>query len=350
MVAFAAAVTRCHAGLSEVGKKRLRGSLLGGLKTDDGLSSLQHEFSTVVHLIRQGLDVEFHDLENGGGFDFIVKGKGIEAEVECKLFSADLGRQIHRRKAAKLFGALSGQSNQIFQAINGGLIVRVFISGRLTSGLKQQIGIQDALSKGVLSGEKGYSSGEVDVEIVRFDLPGTPFDGRNVGTPSHKELMGFVRERTGGRDTHMMCMGSPGRRALVIEVQSRERDDVLDGMRRQLKRAAGGQFSGRRPAFLAVQLRDLTSQQMLDLANSDSTTRELASGLQRMTSDFLQSKNRRHIHTVVYKAQDNLTEKFPSGESNSVAYLIKNQFHNSYGDGRYNLFSDESRQPSRIVI
>jgi len=60
-------------------------------------------------------------------------------------------------------------------------------------------------------------------------------------------------------------------------------------MRRQLRDAAKGQFTGTRLAMLVAQLHALAADQLLNLGLLDSSTRANAHGLQIMTSDFLQS-------------------------------------------------------------
>ena len=60
------------------------------------------EMATAAHLMRRHCDVEFHDLETGGGFDFLANRAGATLEVECKMVSGDLGRQIHRKRVLEL--------------------------------------------------------------------------------------------------------------------------------------------------------------------------------------------------------------------------------------------------------
>ncbi|MFM0557749.1 hypothetical protein P0D69_43460 [Paraburkholderia sediminicola] len=91
-VGFATGIERCHKRFSERGRRRLRGVLLDGLKEEKGLLSVQREIRTEHHLLSRGFDVEFQDQEYGGGVDFIARKDDVEIEVECKLFSADLGR------------------------------------------------------------------------------------------------------------------------------------------------------------------------------------------------------------------------------------------------------------------
>ncbi len=92
-------VVRIYEQLSLTGQKRLRGMQRDGLQPHNNLLSLQHEILTAVHLMGRGYDVEMNDLENGSGVDFIASLRGLELEIECKMFTGDIGRQIHRRKA-----------------------------------------------------------------------------------------------------------------------------------------------------------------------------------------------------------------------------------------------------------
>jgi hypothetical protein len=50
----------------------------GALDDEVGLSPLAFEMRTVAHFVAAGFDVEFHDLCEGGGFDFLVR----KAEIQ----------------------------------------------------------------------------------------------------------------------------------------------------------------------------------------------------------------------------------------------------------------------------
>ena len=91
LYAFAATIVRIYEQLSVPGNVRLRGMLLDGLKPDNNLLSLQHEINTAVHFVSRGFDLDFNDIEKGSGVDFIARYDGIELEVECKMFTGDLG-------------------------------------------------------------------------------------------------------------------------------------------------------------------------------------------------------------------------------------------------------------------
>lgn len=339
LVAFAAGTVRCYEHLSERGRRRLRGVLLDGLKEDKGLSSIQHEITTAVHLMSRGFDVEFHDMEHDGGVDFVARKQGIEIEVECKMFSADLGRKIHRRRAATLCKALESVLTQTYGSASAGMIVMVTIPDRLTPSPEQHIGIEQTLRAGLLSGDASTRTEHCEVHVLDFAIDNSPFN-RTPEQLSRDEVQRFVWDRTGRSNSTLMIVFSPGRRAVVLSLGSQKSDDVLKGMRHQLREAAKGQFTKTRPAFLAVQLHDLTAAQLADLAQSDSSWRGNATGLQIMTSDFLQSPSRAHIHSVVYRSHSTLSDDRQHGEKrgDGLAYVIKNGHHRLHKDPRYSVF------------
>jgi hypothetical protein len=95
LYAFISFVVRTYRRLSNAGKARLKGMIQSGLKTEGGLSSIQHEVHIASQLMRRGFDVSFSDIESGGGFDFLARKQGVEVEVECKACSRDKGQKIH---------------------------------------------------------------------------------------------------------------------------------------------------------------------------------------------------------------------------------------------------------------
>ncbi len=102
---FTTLPARCHAGvdfllglgqtipaLSEKGKTILLGRIRKGL--DEGLWPLRHELGVAANLSKRGWDIEFHDFEEGGGFDFFVTKDGASYEIEAKAISAFTGWPI----------------------------------------------------------------------------------------------------------------------------------------------------------------------------------------------------------------------------------------------------------------
>src|SRR5262249_39560731 len=131
LISFMVGIVRAHQRLSARGRTRLRGMLLDGLKSDHGLLALENEIATALHLLSRGFDVEFHDIEEGSGVDFIARQGGVEIEVECKMISGDLGRKVHRHRAIALFGLLAEISKRTYSAATRGLLVRIALPDRL---------------------------------------------------------------------------------------------------------------------------------------------------------------------------------------------------------------------------
>jgi hypothetical protein len=84
LYSFAGLIVRVFPKLPARQQDVLRGRVVGALKDNVGLSPLAFEMRTVAHLMARGFDVEFHDLFEGGGYDFLAKNAEIECEVEYK--------------------------------------------------------------------------------------------------------------------------------------------------------------------------------------------------------------------------------------------------------------------------
>lgn len=95
---FLATTVQVHAKLSPRGQANLTGGIRSSLEKEFGLGPRAFEMTTAARLMSQGFDIFFHDLETGGGYDFLAISGSTQIEVECKHISADIGRQIHRRK------------------------------------------------------------------------------------------------------------------------------------------------------------------------------------------------------------------------------------------------------------
>jgi len=221
--------------------------------------------------------------------------------------------------------------------------VAVTIPDRLTPAPAQHREIETAVRKGLLQGEASTQTAHCTVRTWDFPISDSPFSKAR-GEFSGDEIDQFVRARTGRSNVNLMILFSPGERAMILSLASEKQDEVLDGMRRQLRDSAKSQFSGTRPAMLAVQLHALTADQLISLGQLDSSSRSAATGLQIMTSDFLQRPSSAHIHTVVYRSHGVIDNRALTGATRAAGptYLIKNRNHPLYGDPRFGIFSVEA--------
>ena len=336
---FVAGVVRIYEQLSLTGQKRLQGMLRDGLQPDNNLLSLQHEIATAVHLMGRGYDVEMNDLENGSGVDFIARLRGLELEIECKMFTGDIGRQIHRRKALDLHKHLSVTLQRAYGTAAKSLLIRITIPARLTCSPLQLKGIDTTVSVALEAGTSAAKSEHCEVQVIEFDVADSPF---SVSTPNEEAIRTFVEAKLNRINKELMYIFSPGKRALVALVESARPDTVLKGVYRQLREASKGQFTRSRPGILSIQFQDLTADEMENIAMSDTAERPKATGLQVMTSDFLASENRRHIHTVSYRSHGRLMAQDRAVantiQETGLCYVIRNPLSPYHDDPRARVF------------
>lgn len=348
LAAFAAGVMAIYSQLSGPAQNSLRGQLVDGLKSDKGLLPLQHEISTAVHLMQSGFDLACHDLETGGGFDYIAAREGLEIEVECKMFSGDIGRRIHKRAQAKLFRRLRERLLQVLGGLRIGLLLRITFPVRLSSSDSQHSHVCKAVDLGLLSGT-GFQSEECSVSTLPFDIASSPFRSMSRTLVDRSKAREFVVGLTGNRNPSMAMMFTEAGQVLVMLFESAKPDNVLGGMRHQLREAAEKQFSGCRPGVLVAQIHDLTNEQLLDLAGSDSLDRAQAHRLQVMTSDLLQTNSRKHVHSVIYRGTPVSYSDQGVVSSRGVSYFMRNEFHPLARDPRFTAFGDSAVARARII-
>jgi hypothetical protein len=320
--------------------------LLDGLKPDNNLLSVQHEVITVVHLVQRGYDVEMNDLERGSGVDFIATREELQLEVECKMFTGDLGRKLHRRKVLMLHKHLFDTVLRAYQSAQHGLFIRITVPDRLHCGNPQLHGIEQALSTGLQAGNALTKSDECEIEITDFAIAESPFNVAGPHDISRKALEDFSRAKFGRVNKEMMIVFSPGKRAVIALVESAQPDEVLKGVARQLRDTAKRQFTGTRPGIIAVQFQELSADAMENLARKDSSSRVNANGLQIVTADFLDSPKRAHIHTVVYRSHGRMTRAGNTITGAGPAYFIRNPGNACYGDVRARAFGDGDNETS----
>lgn len=179
------------------------------------------------------------------------------------------------------------------------------------------------------------------MEVKDFDLASSPFMLHKHDELTRESVAAFVESQFGNSDQNLMILFSPQKRAVLISVESEGFDAVLKGIERQLRNSAKGQLSNKRAGLLAVQFLDLTSSELLELGQLDTSNPSQATGLQLMTSRFLASQNRNHIHTIVYRSHGELGRV--GGESETLTerghtYVFCNQNNYAYDDSRYDLF------------
>ena len=340
LLAFLGGIARIYPRLSGKAQRRIRGMLASGLDSNRGnLLSIQHEVTTAVHLRRQGFNVIFNDLESGGDFDFLARKGRIEAEGGCKMISGDLGRKIHLRRSRELFKKVEDSMHAAYKESDRGTLIRITIPDRLGASVEQHQGIKQTVLAALLNDDDAARSPFCEVRVTRFEIADSPFEHARTGELDKSRVSEFLELLTGQNQTHSVCIFSPGNRAAIVMLESQKKDEMLLSFRSVLKDSVSNQFTKRRPALLAVQIHDLSEDQLRELAGLDSREWESATGLQALTSRFLQSPNRSHVLGIAYRAHGKLLTQEGTTTADSVAYFIKNRDHPVASDPEYSVFS-----------
>lgn len=345
---FVAMFTRVHQRLENGAKLRLERTLFGALKGDNSLHSIQHELDSVAHLMSRGFDVTFNDLENGGGFDFLAERDHAKIEFECKTVSADIGRKIHKKRLVQLGSRLAPLMSQVLNERRGGHLIKITVPKRLYGTTEFQCSIVKAVERSLSRSKNRFVRPEpCEVSVKEFDLDETPFLLEPTkGIVRHEMESAF--ERMGLKpDPQAILAYKPGKVALVIVVESCEKDEVLAGVMKQAK-AAADQFSRQRPAIISMRLLDLSAPQIRSLGDSLNDPSK-PSGLRIIISAFLSDERRQHVHTIAFDGVADISverQRRPSGDvietawsGTGPAYVLKNPFHPQRNDPACSVFS-----------
>lgn len=293
LASFIGVALRVHANLGRRGKARFAGAIRSALEKEAGLGPLAQEMKVIAHLMSRGFDISFNDLENGGGFDFLARRDGTEVEVECKYVSADIGRQIHRRKIYEFGGLVYPLLSRAVDHSHVGRLLRVTLPGRLTGNKLQHEAIAGRIST-ALAGALDDDTSVCGVKVHEFEIARSIFSAERGGELTLDDVGLYVSQTFGLEEAHILANWRPGHAAVIVHFESVVPDRVLDQIFKRLKDDARRQFSGTRPAFMCVHLADVTQHQLLELARADHAG--TVTGIQRAISTLL---NRRvHLHSV----------------------------------------------------
>jgi hypothetical protein len=330
LFSFLALLVGVYQRLSPKGQTRLAGSVRDGLQNTSGLVPVEVELRVAAHLMQNGFDVEFTDLEGRERFDLLAAKPGLEIEIDCKSVSGDVGRSIHARRFREFAGHLLPSIRKLAQ-IGGGFLVHITIPENLQGDMRglaadANAAISDALVSGVPI-EAAQAHGKV--RISTFDLTQGPFGQQTAVTEA--DLSAFLIKSLGLREnlnsvTHYV----PGSGAVIMVMQSERPDRVVDGIYRQLKGSVGRQFSGERPAVLCVRLRDINANQLVNLA------KDKTNGLAMIATRLLRADSRSHVAGISYISPSGILSRSAANavQDRGTAYYFPNPKNPSEAVGR----------------
>ena len=272
----------------------MAGMLRSALKSDDGFGPLAFEMKTVAHLMKRGFNVEFHDIEEGGGFDYLATNETVEIEIECKFISGDLGRKIHLKEFHQLSTVLLPEMSNALDQSDGGCLVRILIPRRLEANIQQHNEICRLMTHALANHESNKKYSEYGVSILDIPVQGNLSDLISQGDVSLDDFKKFLFNEHGIENRNVIINFRPKKGVIFVVVESTKKDPVLNAIHRQLKASARNQLSGDRPGILCCYLAEVTKEVLLGLWNHQ----DEGTGLQFMVSNLI--ARRPEIHSVVF--------------------------------------------------
>jgi hypothetical protein len=352
-----AAMTACvFSRLPLAAQNSLRRKLTGALKDNIGLAPLAFEMRTATHFMAAGFEVEFNDLCNGGGFDFVAHNKEIEIEIECKSVSGDLGRQIHLLRqyqlGPQLVDAMTGSRKRGFVQL-----IIATLPDRLHGQLEFTAAVANRISEALREHKSYEDYGPCSISYYEFPIENSPFDCASPPQIAEHAIADYFKKVANEDVGHTIMTFSPRHSATVVALRSATPDKLLRALHRNLREAAASQLSGTRPGMICIQLRNLTDAQLREIAAAPMQNGK-PNGLQLMTVDFFAGDGRRHVHTLAYTApgefsQNRSYQMDPAGAfltrntvigENAGSYTFTNKNHPQAEAPEYRVFDGPSRQ------
>jgi hypothetical protein len=346
LYSFVALTARVLAKLPARGQHVLKSRIGGALKDNIGLSPIAFEMRTVAHLMARGFDVEFHDISEGGGYDFLAKNGEIAVEVECKSVSGDIGHRVHLKRQYQLMPYFL---DKMQRPVKSG-IVRLLVAkvpDRLHGNQEFMRAVATTIGQAL---EKSGDASSESCTVSYHELPilGSPFDCESPPRIKEDAVIDYCNRMIGDEVGHAIMTFSPRQSATIIAVRSVLPNRPLNGVYRSLTEAAR-QLSGSRPGVICVQFRNMTSAELLDLAEHPEQSGE-PTGIQLMTAKFYDDSTHDHVHTIAYVAPGAFvrhqsltfdtqgamrTTRFSEDAS---SYVFTNKSHPDLNDPRYGIF------------
>ncbi|MDQ0652383.1 hypothetical protein [Pseudomonas cedrina] len=243
---FAAFTVEVHAKLSDTGKKVLEGRLRDCLKSETGFAPLYLELDLAQRLMNSGYDVQFTDLEGLSQFDLFFSREDSSGEMECKSLSADAGRQIHRKDFYRFMESIS-PALALHRQQDRQEALLITLKARLSPNVQQQLELlRNTIS--ALKNETHLLIEHPEFKIDRISYSELFLSGR--ASPDESDLYAACQKAYGPNIHVAGALTEKG--GCLIVMRSQKDDDpskpMLDAMRK-----AGTQFSGQRPAYIAIQ-------------------------------------------------------------------------------------------------
>lgn len=281
-------------------KKLLRNRVRAAFSNPEDLRAFLFELRIATHFVKRGKNVRFPEMEGTGNHDLDIADIGrFGLQVECKSFSEDKGRRIHRKDAALFWEALVKQMSPFIRDLSSNIAIVVTVPGRLPTAHSKQASLAQEVAAQLLVGKKHFASPQVRVRIEDLDPDLIPASSDGA-EPPFRDLIDTL---TSTKNNEAMIHVNKNGNSVVFVVQSQKKDNVLEYAFDTLREAAK-QVDSTRPAFLMASFEGISDAQLVDVAQEDAKP----TALRIRTSEFLDSESRNHLVGVGFFARSSLTE------------------------------------------
>lgn len=242
---FAATAAEVHARLSPKGRQVFEGRLRDSLKAETGFAPLYLELDLAQRLMDAGYDVEFADMEGAAKYDLLFSRGAFAGEVECKSLSADAGRQIHRKDFYRFMEAIAQALTRHTEQRRREVLL-ITLGARLPSNTPEQAPLVKAVAALLHDGTRRTVEGDgfhLELRPLAESLSTAPLTDQKAFYKACGEAFGQNTHVAGGLTEDGGC--------LVVMRSNREDDPSKPKL--EAMRKAATQFTGDRPAFIAIQ-------------------------------------------------------------------------------------------------
>lgn len=316
---FIFSFVQLHDLISEVGKNRLVGMFYDSLNNNRSILSLESELKVLIYLVNSDYRILPNDLENGGGFDFLVESPDGEMEVEVKTFTIDAGNSIHTAD-------IKNFSDYFHQKINNFINNEPFVTHLhllFEAGLPKSNDDLKSLADNVeiaLSGKGDIAFDEVTISVKRQSSDTVKWaDILDRARTDNSFLRRAVQTELKLGPLHTLIV-TRGKAIFVTSFESKKKSEVVTRIYKELKSASAKQLTGRRPGVLVSCIAGLTQPDLVALSNSEARHTGAPNGLQLLVSQLMARAKATHVSKVVFESTDRIYVPTKHGFQESRTY------------------------------
>ena len=247
-------------------RKRFINRIAGSIQDQHGVRPLNFEFGMYVHFLRRSLPTEFCEITQSGRFDFLINVDGLAIEVECKSISPEKGLKIKIQDTDLLANEISLINRSYFSKLYAHCFL-VTLDKRLLGTYSEAKIFSELLLQCLHNGEAVGAGMQVNYAKTPMTMP-------NVFMPDESRGLNLIRAAF-DIEADLILMHQAGGREFIFAFRSNERPDIASSIYETISEASE-QFTGTRPAMIAIELPALSPTDMQELIHTRSALYSIA--------------------------------------------------------------------------